>query len=54
MLNNLVLRIVDELQKVENVIQNNSHPKHHIPLWAWIIFATCGVTFILMAIGYVI
>lgn len=50
-----MLRIVESLQKVENVvIQNNLHSKHHIPLWAWIIFATCGVTFILMAIGYII
>ncbi|CAD5208956.1 unnamed protein product [Bursaphelenchus xylophilus] len=27
------------------------HSKHHIPLWAWVIFASCGVLFIMMAAG---
>uniref|UniRef100_A0AC34RNP9 Uncharacterized protein n=1 Tax=Panagrolaimus sp. JU765 TaxID=591449 RepID=A0AC34RNP9_9BILA len=49
-LTNLINKISDFLVKSEN---HNKMPLHkdHIPFWAWMTFATCGVLCILMGIG---
>ncbi|KAI1722519.1 modulator of levamisole receptor-1 domain-containing protein [Ditylenchus destructor] len=49
-LNNLVLRTVDALQRVERALKSH-HPRSHVPMWAWAIFGACGITFIMMGLG---
>ncbi|CAD5206222.1 unnamed protein product [Bursaphelenchus okinawaensis] len=49
-LNNVVRRSTEAFNLADYKLQI-PHSKHHIPLWAWIIFASCGVLFILMAVG---
>uniref|UniRef100_A0A915DVS3 Uncharacterized protein n=1 Tax=Ditylenchus dipsaci TaxID=166011 RepID=A0A915DVS3_9BILA len=49
-LNNMVDRTVDALNKVESALKS-PHPRSHVPLWAWVIFGLCGVMFLLMGVG---
>jgi len=49
-LNRVVMRTVESLKRVENVLKP-LQPRSHIPLWAWGAFATCGITCAIMGIG---
>jgi len=49
-LTNLIVKISDTLKKSEHHQRMPLH-KDHIPFWAWVVFAACGVLCILMGIG---